>query len=246
MLQRVSSVFGDIFGIGGELRMNWWGWLLLSLALVLVIVWFSKVKLQAFYSRVGNNDRFYILVHGLLGLVRFKFEIPVIKFKGLVRGIDVKSEAVNGLNSDLVAEGETNIDREKIIRYYNKLKRILQATFDMKEWIKDTLGLVCCTDLKWTTRVGVGDAPETAITTGIVWTLKSSMLAYVFKFLNRDAKPQIRVIPQYNQTHFSTEFSCIAQIRLGHAILAGLHLLVRIMKVKGGIKAWQNILSKAS
>lgn len=228
------------------MRMNWWGWLLLALALILVLMWFSRISFHTFYSRVGSNDRFYVKVRGLYGLVRFKIEVPVIKFKGLAQGVGVKAEAVNGLNNSLVSEGATDIDREKIIRYYRKLKQILQATFDMKEWVKETLALVCCTDLKWITRVGVGDAPETAITTGIVWTLKSSMLAYAFQFMNRDAKPQIRVIPQYNETHFSTEFSCIAQIRLGHAILAGLHLLVRIMKVKGGIKAWQNILSKAS
>lgn len=228
------------------MRMGWWGWLLLALMTLFSAVCFSRVRFYGFYSRVENNDRFYVKVRALFGLIRLKFDVPIIKFKGLLGGVDMKTESVNGMNTNMLAEGETIIDREKILRYYRKTKLALQATFEMKEWVRDTLRQVSCTDLKWTTRVGVGDAPETAIMTGIVWTLKSSVLAYIFQFVNRDAKPRIRVFPQYNQTHFSTEISCIAQIRLGQAIFAGLHLLVRIMKVKGGIKAWQNILSKAS
>ncbi|WP_438445553.1 DUF2953 domain-containing protein [Gorillibacterium sp. sgz5001074] len=226
--------------------MDWWAWTLLVLAVVVLAAWVSNVKIQIFYSRVEDNDRFYVLVRGLYGLVRYKYEVPIIKFRGLHKGIDFKSEKVNELNSSLIDESVGNIDREKILRYYDKFKRALQATFDMKEWVKDTLAQTCCTDMKWITRVGIGDAPETAITTGLVWTVKSSILGYLFKFIKRDVKPDIRVIPMYNQTVFSTEISCIAQIRLGQAIFAGLHLLVRIMKVKGGIKAWQNILSKAS
>jgi hypothetical protein len=226
--------------------MDWWAWILLVLAVLVLAAWVSNLRMEMHYSRVGENDRFYVYVHGLYGLVRYKYDIPMIKFKGLYQGIDLKTEHVNELNSNLMGEHYNNIDREKILKYYRKFKEILKATLDMKEWIKDTMAQFCCTDMKWITKVGVGDAPETAITTGLVWTVKSSILAYMFKYIHRDVKPDVRVIPMYNQTFFSTELSCIAQIRLGQAIFAGLHLLVRIMKVKGGIKAWQNILSKAS
>lgn len=226
--------------------MDWWAWTLLVLAVLVLAAWVSNVRVQIYYSRVEDNDRFYVYIRGLYGLVRYKLEVPIIKFRSLSKGIAFKAEQVNEMQDNLIGESMGNIDREKILRYYDKFKRVLQATFDMKQWAKDTMAHMCCTDLKWVTKVGVGDAPETAITTGLVWTVKSSILAYMFQFMHRDVRPELRVIPMYNQTFFSTEISCIAQIRLGQAIFAGLHLLVRIMKVKGGIKAWQNILSKAS
>jgi hypothetical protein len=55
----------------------------------------------------------------------------------------------------------------------------------------------------------------------------------------------MQVNPVYDRPAFTTEWSCIAQIRFGYAILAGLQLFIRLKKWKGGVKLWQNILFKA-
>jgi hypothetical protein len=226
--------------------MTWWGWVLLSGIAVLFVLASSTVSFQVYYSRVKDNDRFYIFIKGIFGLVRYRYEVPLIKFKGLQKGILVKEEHVNESGDRLIAEDSQQIDKEKVLNYYRKAKEMLQYTFQMKDWFLDTLTKVTCTELTWSTRIGLGDAPETAITTGIIWTLKSSALTYLFQHIKRCTKPRIQVIPHYAQAHFSTEVSCIAKIRLGHAMLAGLLLAIRILKVKGGIKAWQSILFKAS
>lgn len=227
--------------------MTWWGWGLLALAVVLLILGASSVSFRLYYSRVKDNDRFYVLVKAVFGLVRYRYEVPMIKFKGM-KGISFKQEHVNetGKSSRIMAEGTENIDKEKVISYYHRFKEMLRATFALKSWLLDTMTHVTCTELTWYTRIGLGDAPDTAITTGIIWTIKSSALAYLFQHIKRCARPKIQVVPDYSQVHFSMQLDCIAKIRLGHAILAGLLLAMRIIKVKGGIKAWQNILFKAS
>lgn len=226
--------------------MSWWGWALLAFVVLMFALGASSVSFQVFYSRVKDNDRFYIFVKAVYGLVRYRYEVPLIKFKGLDKGFWIKQEHVNETGDKLMAEGSEKIDRERIVHYYKKMKEGLRATLEMKRWILDTMTRLTCTELTWTTRIGLGDAAETAITTGIVWTLKSSLLTYMFQHIKRCTKPRVQVVPDYSQVHFSTQFSCIAKIRLGHAIFAGLVLMIRIMKVKGGVKTWRNILFKAS
>ncbi|MDF2924343.1 MAG: hypothetical protein K0R57_3257 [Paenibacillaceae bacterium] len=226
--------------------MTWWGWLLLAFIVVLSAAALSSIQMQVFYSRMKDNDRFYFYIEALYGLIKYRYEVPLLAFKGLFKGVEVKQEYVNEQGDRLVGEKTSSIDKDKILEFFRKAKQATQSTFHIKDWVLDMMTRVTCTKLSWNTRIGLGDAPETAIVTGVIWSLKSSALGYLFRHVKRCATPKIQVLPMYNQIHFSTEFSCIAQIRLGHAIFVGLLFLIRILKVKGGIKAWQSILFKAS
>lgn len=226
--------------------MNGWVWVLLVLLLIVGALVSSQVTIQIYYSRVKDNDRFYLMVRGVYGLFKHRYELPVIKFKGLDKGILVKKEHVNEVGDRLITEGSEQITKDKVVNYYRKARELLKATFHMKDWLLESMSRLTCTELSWVTRLGLGDAAETAITTGVVWTLKSSILTYLFHHVKRCANPKVQVYPDYEKTLFSTELSCIAKIRLGHAMIAGLYLIIRILKVKGGVKAWQNILFKAS
>nr|WP_275983789.1 DUF2953 domain-containing protein [Paenibacillus hamazuiensis] len=142
-------------------------------------------------------------------------------------------------------KGEEHVTAEKIKQAFRNLKELVRYTFQLNEWLKGVLAHVKCTKLRWETRLGVGDAADTAVTTGVVWGLKSSLLGFVFQYLQLRTKPQIAVIPQFNETHFSTNALWVAKIRMWHAACAGVMLLYRIMKVKGGPQKWQHILFKA-
>lgn len=226
--------------------MTWWGWLILATVIIMAALAASSIRFQVYYSRLKDNDRFFVYIRAVFGLVKYRYEVPILAFKGLAQGIEIKNEHVNEHGDKLIAENSDNIDKEKVQTSLRKFREMIQSTFRLKDWFADTLTHVKCTELVWKTRLGLGEAPETAIATGLVWTLKSSALGYLFNHIKRNTKPKVQVIPLYNQVHFSTELSCIAQIRLGQAMVAGLLLLVRILKVKGGVKAWQNILFKAS
>jgi hypothetical protein len=110
--------------------------------------------------------------------------------------------------------------------------------------MKDTAGHLECTQFRWQTRIGLGDAPETAITTGIVWGLKSSLLGLTLPHIDLKTKPFVQVAPQYNSQHFSTDLLCKLQIRVFYLVQAAFRLLPRIWKAKGSWKSWQHILAK--
>ncbi|WP_181592638.1 DUF2953 domain-containing protein [Paenibacillus sp. YN15] len=224
--------------------MTWWGWTLAVGAAVAIALLASKVSFELFYSRVKDNDRLYIYCKAVYGLVQYRLEVPVIAFKGLGKGITFKEEHVNERGDRLMAEGTQEVNKDKVIQYFKKAKIFVEATYHMRDWLYDTMSKVTCTQLHWTTRIGLGDAPETAITTGIVWTLKSSLLTFLFTHIKRCGNPKIQVIPDYGQAVFTTELKWKGQMRFDQACASLVLFMVRALKNKGSFKAWQKILSK--
>jgi hypothetical protein len=194
--------------------------------------------------RVKDNDTLSMEMRALFGLIRYRYVIPIIQFKGFTKGILIKSETITKSSSKLKDESKDHITKEKILDVYKQAKEALVHTLNLNDWMKQTLARVECTDLKWITRVGVGDAPETAITTGAIWGIKSSLLGFSIRYVKLTVKPQIDVIPQYNEKQFATDFRFAGRIRVWFVVVAGIRLISRAAKVKGGIRTWIQIVLK--
>jgi hypothetical protein len=223
-----------------------WLWLLLIAFIILFAIFVSSnISGEFYFSRAQNNDQLVVEAKALFGLIRFRFEVPIIKFKNFAEGILIKAEAVNKTNSALVGKEKQHITKDQIIDFYHKGKLLLQNTLNMYGWMKETLCRVQCTKFIWTTRVGIGDAPETAITAGIVWGIKSSLAGFILQYFSLRTKPRLSVIPQYNQPQFIMELSFAGKIRVYHAIWAAFRLFSKIIKVKGGVRAWYQVIFKS-
>lgn len=214
----------------------WVGLFIIFVAVCIVLV--SSIRGEVHFTRVRDNDQLSFHVRALFGLFHYRFVVPVIKFKNWSKGVMVKSEAVNQKSSTLIGEQQEHFNKEKIVDLYTRVKLLLENAVNINSWLKQTLRHVSCSKLSWVTRLGIGDAPETAISTGMVWAIKSSMLGFVMKYVQVRTRPQIAVIPQYNQHQFATEFHAEGQIRVAYVLWAGVMLLVRIYKVKGGLRVW--------
>jgi hypothetical protein len=227
------------------MKLLWVGLVVLVILIAIIVVLISFIRGEFYFSRVKDNDTLSIEMRALFGLLRYRYVIPIIQFKGFAKGIMFKSEIVSKTYSKLKDESKDHITKEKVILFYKEAKEALVYTFNLYDWMKQTIAKVECTELKWITRVGVGDAPETAITTGAIWGIKSSLLGFSIRYVKLIAKPRIDVIPQYNEKQFSTELRFAGRIRVWFVIFAGVRLLARAAKVKGGIRTWIQIALKA-
>ncbi|WNR42492.1 DUF2953 domain-containing protein [Paenibacillus roseipurpureus] len=223
----------------------WVGVAAVVIAIAVIVVLCSFVRGEFYFSRVKDNDTLSVEVRGLFGLIRYRYVIPIIQFKGFAQGIMIKSETIRKSSNELKDETRDHITKDRVIAFYKQAKDVLVHTMNLYGWMKMTLAKVECTDLKWITRVGVGDAPETAITTGAIWGIKSSLLGFTIRYVNLVAKPRIDVIPQYNEKQFATEFRFAGRIRVWYAVTAGVRLMYRALKVKGGIRTWIQFVLKA-
>ncbi len=221
-----------------------WVWILMLLIVVMFVVLFSKVTAQIVYSRKEEDDNFYVRIKALFGVIRFRYAIPNINFQGFKKGLSIEREETTNIPM-LDKKDHITVDRKDVVSRYEQLKVLIGHVLGFNRWLMTTLKRTHCSQISWATDIGLDDAAETAITTGMIWGLKTSILGILFNQIRLEAQPQLAVVPHFNHTQFSTDFECNVNIRLGYALLAGMYLLIRIYKVKGGIKTWRNILTKA-
>lgn len=246
-IDRKDILFLTIFGESERMTMlgTLYGWIVAcGFFVLLAIAMLSPIVVTAQFAKRGKNDEMELRVKALFGLLTYKRKVPVMKWQGASLQMEEERRTA-GAGIDSWKQYEVDIDAEKVASKVEKLKDLLHLTRNLKEWTKKTLARVKLVEWRWSTSVGTGDAMWTAMTTGLVWSVKSSLIGLLSQLIQLNTQPVMSVNPNFARPAFSTEWTCIAKIRFGYAILAGLQLLVRMKKWKGGVKTWQNILFKA-
>ncbi|GGG57288.1 DUF2953 domain-containing protein [Paenibacillus radicis (ex Gao et al. 2016)] len=224
-----------------------YGWIaaaVLFLLLLMTIVYVSPIVIHGHIRKTGSNDDIELDVKGLFGLVSYQMHIPTVEFYGRVFKLHQEMTG-SGAGMTSKQEQDNEVGFERVMKVIDTFKQIIQLTNHLPSWVKQTLSKVQLKQWNWSTEVGVGDAMWTAMATGGIWSFKTTMIGVMSQLIRLTAEPQLQVQPNYSKASFSTEWSCMAQIRFGHAIVAGMHLFRNAKKSKGGMKEWQNILSKA-
>jgi hypothetical protein len=222
-----------------------WIYIGLGLTVLWIIILISYIQINLQYSRKESDDNVHYEMKAILGIIRIHLEIPKLKLEGIEQGLEYETDIDMESMDKEMADIKDDVTSKKAMEFYRHFQLLKNHVFRFSEWMKDSSAHIKCTHFRWNTQIGVGDAPETAVTTGMVWALKSSMAGFLFNRISLETKPQLQVTPQYNQLYFATEVDCKFRIRHFHAFMAPVHLLIRIMKIKGGLKVWFSFLYKA-
>jgi len=220
------------------------GWLIAAglFFLALVILCTSHIVAIGRLTRKNEDDQLSFHIRALFGLINYVWEIPIMTMAP--GAVDIKTKTKNQRQEGSATESEERIGVKTVMNQLEEYKLLIQHTDRIFNWAGRSLRRVKLEEWRWQTAVGTGDAAWTAMACGAVWTIQSTLLGVSSQFTRLRAVPYMTVTPIYSHSHFSTEWSCIAKIRFGYAIVAGLQLLVRIRRVKGGLTTWQNILFK--
>jgi hypothetical protein len=223
-----------------------WLWLIVFLVLVGVWIGLSHLRIHMFFSRVKDNDHFFVHFKMLGGLISYRLDVPIIEYRGLYGGIIIKAKTLMHIPKDeMQHKQKEQYTPERISDLYKWGKELLSHVKEFTEWLHHTLMHVKCSEFRWDTRLGIGDAPETALATGMLWVVKSTIFGYIFQYVHLETKPKLTIQPQYNKMEFSTEFSCRANIRIGYIVYSMLHLVWRIIKTKRGLITWTKAFFRA-
>lgn len=223
-------------------------WIFLAVGLVVllivlpVVVLSSKVTIKL--DVVLRKDEYKLLaeIKMIFGLITRKYEVPFHLANG---GIEFKKETVPAEQGIPLRSKEQEDPSRRTIRYRD-YARVLWSTKGFKKWTRQTMAAVHFMDVRWSTRIALEHAADTAVATGLLHGIKHTLLGWMSYHLIMEEMPQIDVVPIFNgPPQISTELNCIAKISCGKAMYAGLVLIVRVLKVKGGIRSWQNTLFKA-
>lgn len=234
--------------------MSLWDWLgvilialLMVLLLVMMIVLCSTITIQVKARKSNQDETIKIEAIMLFGMIHFHYIIPSMRLTSLQKGLKVENDHADNLFKGHTNSEKQHINKEKIDEWSEQAKELLKSTEGLLPWLKTTTKKISFQQFHWSTNVSLPDAAVTATLTGALWAIKSTLVGWLSRYISLKNQPKLFVVPLFNSPPiFTTEFSCIAKIRCGHAIHAGLVLIVRVLKVKGGMRKWLNILFKGS
>lgn len=225
------------------------GWLIAAILFFLLIfsMAMSTVVIHGSARRVGDNDNAELRIKGLLGLINYHWQLPIMRIKGFEMELKRESSAEN-IGGKHNNTSTMNLNAEKLMQSLEKAQLILKHTDDLLGWVRTLLGHVRLVEWQWKTAVGTGDAVWTAMLTGMVWSVKTTAIGVLSQLVRLQGQPEVSVNPNFGETQFTTDGQFTAKIRFGYALYAGIQLMRRMKKVKGtekGLLGWQKILLKA-
>lgn len=213
-----------------------WLWISLAFVVIIAVIMASHLEVSGFHVYSATHRHVRYEVRALFGLVRMTFNVPIFKFEGFEKGFE--------LDAQIDAQGTEDSSVEKQITWtklknWYKLSKLLTANVDeFPIWLKACLARVKCTEFRWHTELGTGDAASGAVMYGIVWAIKSSLAGAVSHKISLHTKPQMNVVVKFNETSFATQLTVKIKIRHFELVRAPWTLFVRICKIKGGLKTW--------
>lgn len=213
--------------------------ILLGVLLVLVGLWYSSIRVEILYKRLNGDDQGELKVSALGGLLRFRFELPKVDWKGMDEGAEVQKDWKSIFpKEELVQQDEQNVTWHSVVRRIEIVQQVMDRIHDFKQTIRWFLSRVTCERLDWKTFIGTGDAAEAGFLVGVVWTIKAMVIGWVSPYLQWKRVPDFMIEPDFHRSRLDMYFHSIIRFRLGHAIFAIMRLRG---KDKGRERKWQII-----
>lgn len=212
-----------------------------AIAMLVLLIAITKVRVAVTYVRLGANDHLVLDVSVWFGLIRRKYDIPVMKW------MTTDSGPTFAMNVRKSGEPEHNghvfIDEKAIRRWMRVAKEWRKKVHDLYPILRWILRRFRLERVEWHTALGIGDAAATGTLTGLVWGVKSVILSTVSHYVTLRAIPRMSVQPVWNGNIVRTRFRCILTFRIGYAIVAGVRILLKLRK--GRERKWETTPSRA-
>ncbi|MCD8501904.1 MAG: DUF2953 domain-containing protein [Bacillaceae bacterium] len=202
--------------------MHWYWWLMIIVLTLLMAVPFLRLKINLSYLHDKDNDDLKIKVTTLFGLLKFRFEVPLIAIDKESPSIVIKEEHHSGLGD---SENTSKVTAKDVTKGIEKVKDFLEHIVGFHKIGKNFLKKVKVHHFSWNTVLGIGDAAHTAVLTGVVWGLKGTILGIISNYMLLKVRPEIHVQPHFQLVTSHTELTCMFSFRLGNAILAALQVI---------------------
>ncbi len=199
------------------------------ICLLLIIIFFSKVKIYILYGREAEEDQGEIVITLFGGLIKRRLEIPTIDFKNLDKGVKVEQQSDASTSEK---KNRTFINKDVIEHVYNYYEEMLHRISHLQEMIRWFFARITCEQWKWETTVGTGDAAEAGVLTGLVWAVKSNVLGFLSHYIRWVTVPELDVLPNFGQAVFHTTYEGIFRFRLGDLLRFGIKLWFSFRKQK--------------
>ncbi|WP_245640171.1 DUF2953 domain-containing protein [Paenibacillus dakarensis] len=217
-------------------------WLLALVIFVflLIIVMASTITMRMHLVLRGTEYKLNVEGKMLFGLVNVKYEFP---FNVIDTGIRLVRMLLTSEKSEESYEDSEENPVNKRALQFSDMKLLFRATNGLKEWMINTMSIMEMSKSRWETSIALDNAAETAAAAGMVWGVKHTIFGMLSFYLRLTDIPQLQVRPDFTgPPQLSSDMSFEIQMNFGRALYAGLILMVRILRSKGGLKTWRKVM----
>ncbi len=211
--------------------MAFWFWLTLGavllVALLVLLAAVSLVRIRIRYAHSGSRDQMIVIVRALYGAYRYRVIIPGMMIKGRNFMYEKKSSHHFAGKSKLNMP-KTNVGLSWIFRLR-----------EFRPMLRGIMKKVECTRYRLDFRVGTGDAPSTAVLSGVLWTVYGCAVAITGEWVRLRTRPYGEVMPVYREPEFSVVWEADFRFRAGPMLAAVLRTAIRHMPLRDTVKQWK-------
>jgi hypothetical protein len=218
--------------------MKWVLLVLVLLTVLAIIILFTRVKIFLDYFHGNDNDHFKITIKAWGGLIKYKIEVPVVKIDDDSPTIVAEEKVKAGPDENMKQQKTSQVGKNDVLNSIHDFRLLLSHITGFHKIVRNFLKKVTLRNIEWHTMVGVGDAAATGVITGAFWAAKGGVIGILSHYMKLKEMPMMTITPNFQQTISITSFKCMIQVRVGHAILAGIKL---VKYWKGG---WPEFKSK--
>lgn len=209
-------------------------WILLIVAIILLYVLFSKVKIHIRFSHGNDNDHFQIKIKAFFGLLTKDITVPIVEVSKKEPAVVIKQETESNTNSD---EKKKRITFHDVINSFQNTREFIQHIQNAYPILRNFLKKVVILKFEWQSAIGTKDAALTANLTGLAWGIKGIVQAIVIHYTSVQCRPFFHVTPHFNRNLSVTRLDSILTFRIGYAILTAIKLVRHWKNGKMHIKA---------
>lgn len=201
------------------------------LALFLLFIIFTMTSLNVFvhFIRRSADDKLEILIKAWYGLIKIKYDVPVIQLSEDFSGIIYETE-IESAQEEPIEKDRFKLTRNELFQLHKRATKIVKRVHALHQIMKRFFKSIRLQELQWYSRLGTGEAAETGVLTGLGWSIKSTIIGCISHLVTLRSYPSFNVIPSYYESRLETELRCMFRFRIGHAILAGIRILLNLRK----------------
>ncbi|MEK3983952.1 hypothetical protein CA600_10335 [Paenibacillus sp. VTT E-133280] len=223
----------------------WLGIPLGLLVVAMILLLSSSIDFRIRCYKHDKNDLLELDVKTLFGLIKLHYELPRLVFKGLEQGVIGKFKETGTATTGVDTVKEEHFDKERVEHWRENIQLAVRSTRGLKKWFKETVSHVKISKLDWSTDFSLGDAADTAIASGAAWGLKWSIVGFISQRVKLKHNPRVFVKPVFqDEPSFSMELVCEGKMSVSYTLYALLRLLLRVLRVSGGIGKWRKLLKR--
>lgn len=216
--------------------MKWVLIIFISIFALILLISFMKLKIKVDILHNEENNHIKIKMMVLFGLISYTYNVPFIKVDEENPSLVVKSDTKVGSsdNQTTTSEQKTRITPQDVMEKIRQAKEFLEHVVNLRGIVKRFINHITIHKLEWNSSFGLGDAARTGMATGVLWSLKGSIVGILAHYMRLKSKPVLNITPHFLENVVRTKVICIFSFRIGHAILGGLRVVKYWKSAKGG------------